>query len=126
MNPTALLVLVIVVGVVVVAAVVLYLQKQHLQKRRSEGLHEQFGPEYERTVRQRGDHRRAESELEARQERVALTIRIGPSLGRTGGVACVLHAEVGRRRRDVVTKIGAAWCIRGYRHQQQLNINDLG
>jgi hypothetical protein len=75
MNPTAWLVLVAVAVVVVVVAVVLYLQKQHRQQqhrqqRRSDGLHEQFGPEYERTVQQRGDQRRAESELEARQERV--------------------------------------------------------
>src|SRR5690242_16384182 len=75
MHPTAWLVLVAVAVVVVVVAVVLYLQKQHRQqhhrqKRRSDGLHEQFGPEYERTVQQHGDQRRAESELEARQERV--------------------------------------------------------
>lgn len=70
MNPTALLVLVAVAVVVVVVAVALYLQKQHRQKRRSDGLHEQFGPEYERVVQQHGDQRRAESDLEARQTRV--------------------------------------------------------
>jgi hypothetical protein len=86
MNPTAWLVLVAVAVVVVVVAVVLYLQKQHRQqqhrqKQRSAGLHEQFGSEYERTVQQHGDQRRAESELEARQERVErLAIRaLSPS-----------------------------------------------
>ena len=40
------------------------------QRQRSEALREQYGPEYERTVRQMGDQRRAESELVKRQERV--------------------------------------------------------
>jgi len=40
------------------------------QRKRSEALREQYGPEYDRTVRQMGDQRRAESELMKRQERV--------------------------------------------------------
>lgn len=41
-----------------------------LQQRRRTGLREQFGPEYERTVRATGDRKRAERELEHRAERV--------------------------------------------------------
>ena len=40
------------------------------QKRRSERLHTKFGPEYERTLAQYGDRRKAESELESRQKRI--------------------------------------------------------
>jgi len=38
-------------------------------KRRSGMLRERFGPEYDRTVNQLGDRRRAESELDARRKR---------------------------------------------------------
>jgi hypothetical protein len=55
-----------VVAVVVLAAVGWLVW----QRRRSEALREQYGPEYDRTVRQMGDQRRAESELMQRQERV--------------------------------------------------------
>lgn len=41
-----------------------------LQNRRTEQLRSGFGPEYERTVHETGDRRRAESELEARRKRV--------------------------------------------------------
>lgn len=40
-----------------------------MQKRRSDALHERFGPEYERTVRERGGRRDAEAELTRREER---------------------------------------------------------
>jgi hypothetical protein len=38
--------------------------------RRTQMLHQRFGPEYERLVRTVGDKRKAEAELEARQRRV--------------------------------------------------------
>jgi hypothetical protein len=41
-----------------------------MQKRRSEGLRERFGPEYQRAVEEIGDPRQAESELAAREKRV--------------------------------------------------------
>src|SRR5690349_18529719 len=41
-----------------------------MQRRRSEELRERFGPEYQRTVDELGDERRAESELAAREKRV--------------------------------------------------------
>lgn len=55
-----------VVAVVVLAAVGWLVW----QRQRSEALRQQYGPEYDRTVRQMGDQRRAESELLKRQERV--------------------------------------------------------
>jgi hypothetical protein len=39
-------------------------------RRRSEHLRSRFGPEYERTVQESGDRRRAERELEQREKRV--------------------------------------------------------
>jgi hypothetical protein len=55
-----------VVAVVVLAAVGWLVW----QRRRSEALREQYGPEYDRALRQMGDKGRAESELMKRQERV--------------------------------------------------------
>jgi hypothetical protein len=56
----------IVVGVLVLAA----LGWLVWQRQRSEALRERYGPEYERTVHDVGDKRRAEAELVKRQERV--------------------------------------------------------
>lgn len=41
------------------------------QRRRTQNLQEQFGPEYKRAVEQYGDQRKAEAELAAREERVS-------------------------------------------------------
>jgi len=65
MTQSTMIVLVV-VAVVVLAAVGWLVW----QRRRSDVLREQYGPEYDRTVRQMGDQRRAESELMKRQERV--------------------------------------------------------
>jgi hypothetical protein len=62
----ASLVIVLIVALVVLAAVAWLVT----QRRRSAQLHERFGPEYDRTVRQAGDRRRAEDELAAREQRV--------------------------------------------------------
>jgi len=43
----------------------------YFRKRKSENLHKSFGPEYERTVHEFGDRRKAEAELERRTRRVA-------------------------------------------------------
>jgi len=59
--------IVLIVAAVVVLAVVGWMV---WQRKRSDALRSQYGPEYERTVRQMGDTRRAESELMKRQERV--------------------------------------------------------
>jgi hypothetical protein len=71
----------IVVGVLVLAAVAWLVW----QRKRSEELRARYGPEYERTVTQFGDQRRAESELVKRQERVA-ALEIRPlSAGQLNG-----------------------------------------
>ena len=59
----------IIVGVFAITAVAMALL-WYLQKRRSERLHTKFGPEYERTLAEYGDRRKAESELENRQKRI--------------------------------------------------------
>jgi len=56
----------ILVGVLVLGMVGWYVW----QRQRSEALRARYGPEYERTVSQAGDKRRAEAELLKRQERV--------------------------------------------------------
>lgn len=60
-------IVVLAVVVIAVVAVVAYLL---MQKRRSDELKERFGPEYDHTVKEIGDRRRAEKELEARREHV--------------------------------------------------------
>jgi FtsZ-interacting cell division protein ZipA len=66
MNTSTML---IVIGLLVLLAVIL-IAWLSLQKRRSERLRERFGPEYQRTVEQYGDKRRAEEELAGREKRV--------------------------------------------------------
>jgi hypothetical protein len=62
---TRILVAVIVIAVILIAAAVLI-----LRKRRSDQLRQQFGPEYDRAVKQHGDTRRAEAALAEREKRV--------------------------------------------------------
>lgn len=64
MSTTALLILVLII-VAIAVGVVLY-----LQRRRSDSLRAQFGPEYQHAVKQFGDERKAEAELAAREKRV--------------------------------------------------------
>jgi len=64
MSTTTLIILIVAAAGAALAAFLFY------QKRRSEHLHGRFGPEYERTVSELGDRRRAESELERRAQRV--------------------------------------------------------
>jgi type II secretory pathway pseudopilin PulG len=74
--PTAVLIVaaVVIVAIVIVAAR-LYSTQQTRQRnekeQRSEQLRQRFGPEYDRTVAEKGDVRIAESELTARQKRVS-------------------------------------------------------
>ncbi len=71
MDQTVLVALIAVVLVVVVLAAWLYRQKRGTsQKRRAGELRERFGPEYDHAVAEHGDPRRAQAELEARQQRV--------------------------------------------------------
>ncbi len=61
----------LIIAAVVVVAILIGLALWYSSQRRSERLRERFGPEYQRTVAETGDTRRAEKELAARQERVA-------------------------------------------------------
>jgi hypothetical protein len=68
MNTQLMFVVVaVVIAVVIVAAVAAFLSSR---SRRSDRLRHQFGPEYERTVLESGDVRRAEATLQARETRV--------------------------------------------------------
>jgi hypothetical protein len=60
----------ILIGVVVIAIVVVIAALFIERKRRSERLKQQFGPEYDRTLRQHGDARHAEAALLEREKRV--------------------------------------------------------
>jgi len=60
--------LIIIVAVVMVAAILIAWWAG--QRRRTERLRDQFGNEYDRTVKTAGDRARAEADLESRQERV--------------------------------------------------------
>ena len=64
MSTTALVIIVL-VAMAVAVGIFLY-----LRRRRSELLRKDFGPEYNRTLDQLGDQRKAEAELAARKERV--------------------------------------------------------
>jgi hypothetical protein len=59
----------VLVAVLVVAVVILVVLL--MRSRRSQRLQEEFGPEYERTVEERGDRRQAEADLADRRERRA-------------------------------------------------------
>lgn len=64
MSTTALIIIAIVIVLVVIGLFFLW------QRRRTENLREQFGPEYKHAVDQYGDQRKAEAELAAREKRV--------------------------------------------------------
>jgi cytochrome c551/c552 len=64
-NTTTLIVLVVIVAAVIGIGAYLF-----IQRRRSEKLRRQFGPEYKRTVDKYGDQGKAEAELAAREKRV--------------------------------------------------------
>lgn len=59
----------IVIAVVVVLAVVALIVALANRRRRSDRIRGRFGPEYDRTVEELGNRRRAESELSARERR---------------------------------------------------------
>src|SRR5207244_13383603 len=64
MDTTAWIILIAVLVVVAVAALLYY--RQH----KSRALQERFGPEYDHSVQELGDRRRAEAELQERAARV--------------------------------------------------------
>ncbi|HVX29810.1 MAG TPA: hypothetical protein VHA53_04970 [Nitrolancea sp.] len=65
MTTTEWIILAVVVAIIVIAAIWWF-----VQSRRSRTLHEEFGPEYDRTVREADSRRAAEAELRERRERV--------------------------------------------------------
>lgn len=70
MNNLGLSLPVLVVLVFLVLAILVVLTWTGNQKRRSDMLRERFGPEYNRTVEEMGDRRKAEAELADRAKRV--------------------------------------------------------
>jgi len=64
LTPTQIAIIVAVV-VLIVGAIIVF-----IQRRRTDKLRSRFGPEYERSVAESGDRRRAEAQLEKRAERV--------------------------------------------------------
>ena len=64
LTPTQIAIIVAIIVLVVGAIIVL------VQRRRTEKLRTRFGPEYERSIAESGDRRRAEAQLEKRAERV--------------------------------------------------------
>jgi hypothetical protein len=64
-TPVQAGIIIAIIAVVVIAIIAFY-----FSRRRSEKLRERFGPEYERSVKESGDRRRAEEQLEKRAERV--------------------------------------------------------
>jgi hypothetical protein len=67
MDTTVIVVLIIAAAVVAVVAIAAWVV---MQKWRSNALRKRFGPEYDRVVDKKGDLRRAEAELAAREKRV--------------------------------------------------------
>ena len=65
MSTTGWVILAIVVGVVVIAALAMMASRS----RRSAGLRDRFGPEYDRTVESAGSRRTAERDLHEREQR---------------------------------------------------------
>jgi hypothetical protein len=65
MNPTAVIVIAVIVIIVFGAAAVYVLQRS-----RTKRLQERFGPEYARTLKEAGDRRQAEAKLERLEKRV--------------------------------------------------------
>jgi FtsZ-interacting cell division protein ZipA len=63
-NRVLIAIIVVIAAIVIVAVVVIS------RRRKSEHLKQQFGPEYERTVKQHGDPRHAEAILVDREKRV--------------------------------------------------------
>jgi hypothetical protein len=63
MNTGVLITILVIVVIVVLLAVLLG------QRRRTQRLQQQFGPEYQRTVARTGDQRTAEADLAAREQR---------------------------------------------------------
>lgn len=60
---------ILIAAIVVIAAVAIIVARSVNSRKRTEGLKERFGPEYERTVGEAGEQRPAEDELAARERK---------------------------------------------------------
>jgi hypothetical protein len=70
MDQTAIIIIAVIIVVLCIVGFLL------MQRRRTANLQSSFGPEYERALRETGDKRKAEAELQERQKRVEkLSIR---------------------------------------------------
>jgi type II secretory pathway pseudopilin PulG len=76
-SNVTLVIIVVVAVVIVVAALVAFFvfRGRRQQQERQERAREQYGPEYERTVQERGSEREAEKELRERRERLEDEVR---------------------------------------------------
>jgi hypothetical protein len=79
---TTTLVIIIVVAVVVVAALVAFFVFRRRGQEHQEEARREYGPEYERTVEERGSEREAEKELRERRERLEEEVRPLPEESR--------------------------------------------
>ena len=77
MSNVTLVIIVVVAVVIVVAALVAFFvsRRRRTQQERQERAREAYGPEYERTVQERGSEREAEKELRERRERLEDEVR---------------------------------------------------
>ena len=77
MSNVTLVIIVVVAVVIVVAALVAFFvsRRRRTQQERQERAREAYGPEYERTVQERGSERKAEKELRERRERLEGEVR---------------------------------------------------
>lgn len=74
MNTTLLVIVLIVIAVIVVALVAFFLYRRRQQQQQARAR-EEYGPEYERVVEERGSEREAEQELRERREKVESEIQ---------------------------------------------------
>jgi len=70
MNNTTLLIIILIVVAIVAVLLVAFFIFRRQQQRRQERARQEYGPEYERTVEERGSEREAERELRERRERM--------------------------------------------------------
>jgi hypothetical protein len=67
MNTTYIIIIAVVLGLMIMGAI---LGPIFARRKRSERLHDHFGPEYDHTVETLGDEKKAQTELEGRQKYV--------------------------------------------------------
>src|SRR5215212_7048399 len=76
MSNTTLLVILVAVAVVIALAVIFFVYRRRRgQQERQERARQEYGPEYERVVEERGSEQEAERELRERRERVESEIQ---------------------------------------------------